>query len=1623
MLYTLTMLLWAFFAASLTSPAEPDAPLSKTEFQTIIKGDTSVFRELQNLLDHRQKSCAPEKLYLHIDRTLYQPGETAWFSAYIRNADDLMPSIQSQIIYVDLIDPRGTVTEHLTLLALNGKAAGEFEFSNDLPGGLYKIKAWTRWMQNTEDIFERTINLQRVVLPNLNLKLEFERKAVGPGDVAIARLDAFSLDNKALANKEIRFSAAIAGRQFFAGAAQTDANGRAYARFTLPEKIETADGLLNVQIEHNDRTESISRPIPIVLNKIDLAFFPEGGDAVNGQPCRMAFKAVNEFGKPADVEGEILDGNGATVAQFSSYHNGMGAFEFKPKAGERYEARLSEPFASSYPYPLPEIQKSGYSLRLQNKEADQLTFEVSSSRLGKVYLAGQSRDKIFFFKELNFETNVAGKVIVPVADLPVGIARFTLFDGNKTEQAERLVFLHRDRGLKVEFKTGKTEYLPREKVRMDIRVSDHLGRPVIGNFSLAVADENQLVFADDKQGHLLSSLLLEQDVKGKIEEPNFYFDPSEPKSEQALDYLLMTQGWRRFSWKEVLKNKPVAYTHAPERACLEGVVRWQNNKPASGTQISLEPRGPSVVTDQDGHFEFRDFDIQPFSHLIYGQNESFSLQGYGSGLVLKSKAQPAPREINFYTAPGTEGSAVLQGKITDENGDALSGATVKVFKGHDIVRGTIADYDGNYRIRPIDPGVYDLEFCYTGFSSKKMQGVRLASGKITYSDITMKSSSQLDEVNIVAYKVPLIEQDKTQSGQTLSADQIRKLPTSRVNAIVATTAGTTEIRGDDVSIKGSRAAGNEIYLDGVRVADAASPLEDIEQLEVVTGNLGAEFGQIPGGVVNMQGGPADDFEAPGIDTKVREAAKDQKESKMTWADFTPEPAPFASRSAKMEAEKKKAAPPVRPARPVFHRARSFYVPAYETQQATSRRTDFRPTIYWNPNVTTNSNGEARVEFYTSDAVTNFRMSLEGIGANGEPCHAESKFFVQKPLSIAVKVPTEVVAGDILKLQVAVSNKTKYASGGVLNLEVPPHFQPAAGAASEIRVELEAGETRSYSVEYRIGKPAAGSQNLRIRLSADENVLDDFETAIRTSDTGFPVRQVASGASAQNAFNIHLNEPVEGSLSVTLSAYPSALEELLKGMERMLRQPSGCFEQVSSSNYPNLLVLDLLRTTGAAKPDVESRAMQLLEDGYKKLTAYECKSGGFDWWGRDPAHEGLTAYGLLEFTDMSKVFKVDKKMMDRTMQWMLSRRDGRGGWQVNQQSLHGWQGDHVLNAYLAWAVAEAGYGKEFAAEINFACEQALRSDDPYQHALLANALYYTKDARAAILISQLREKQQDDGSWTGNSHSVMYASGDCFRIETTALATLALMKWGEKTVALQKAMDYLTRSKTEYGYGSTQSTVTALKALVEYSKLNKTNAADGMMVVMVDGRRVIEQPFSTNQAKRIEIKNLEQYFTNNDPRMEVFFENSKAVIPFDIEVKYASKLPKNTPNCPISFQTKMSAQTAKVGETVRLSATLKNEKQEAQASPMIVLGIPAGLTLQPWQLKKLVDEKQCDFYELWDGFVVFHFESLPAGASRTLHLDLRADVAGTFEAPASQAFLYYSNDQRVWSKPEKLNIGE
>ena len=202
----------------------------------------------------------------------------------------------------------------------------------------------------------------------------------------------------------------------------------------------------------------------------------------------------------------------------------------------------------------------------------------------------------------------------------------------------------------------------------------------------------------------------------------------------------------------------------------------------------------------------------------------------------------------------------LTGKVTDpSSGEDLIGASVKVMKGATMVRGSITDVSGNFRI-PLDPGQYDVEVAYTGYATNRQNGVVVLAGELNSVNFEMNSSTVLNEVVITQHKVDLVRQDQTSGGKTLTSDQIKNLPTRSVNAIVATTAGTSSIDGGDITIKGSRANATNYYIDGIRVYGAMPPVQDIEQLQVITGGLGAEYGDVTGGVISLlTKGPANEY--------------------------------------------------------------------------------------------------------------------------------------------------------------------------------------------------------------------------------------------------------------------------------------------------------------------------------------------------------------------------------------------------------------------------------------------------------------------------------------------------------------------------------------------------------------------------------------------------------------------------------------------------------------------------------------------------------------------------------------------------------------------------------------------
>lgn len=1509
---------------------------------------------LENLvkqLTRYQETTAEDKVYLHIDKTFYEPGESIWFTAYVRDAHSFQASQKSEVVYVEFLNAKGSVEQELTLIAQEGQSKGTFDLPETLKGGIYTIKAYTNWQKNTKAFFERKLTVQKAVLPNLNMRLNFKEKAYGAGAKVTATLDLNSLTKEALAQHAFDYVIALDGKEIARKKGKTNAAGRAYVQFNLPKKLTTNDGLLNILLQYKGQTESIARSIPIVLGNINLAFYPEGGDLVAGMTSTIGFKALNEFGKPADVRGNIVDNKGAVVATFDSYHQGMGSFDFAPQKGRSYVAQITSPANIAQTYSLPNAANKGYVMKATALSKNSLSLSIAASQTAELYVVAQSRNQVHYSSAIQAQPGVNIQNI-NTQNFPIGITQITLFDNNKVAIAERLVFVNAHQQLNIEVLTNKEKYLPREKVNMTINVTNEQGQPVSGDFSLAVVDDKLLNFADDKQGHLLSYMLLEADLKGEIVEPNFYFDNEEDPTrlqpeierQKALNHLLLTQGWRKFAWQEVLQDSYAKPTQKGELAQIAGTVLDAKGQPIAGVDLALLSAKVTAKTDAKGQFNIKNHELYSVVNLEAGSGDYY----------------PVITPINEYTNTlnlQLFEKRTISGVVTNKAKKAVLGASI-IAPGFGSIN---TNEKGEFTL-VIPENVQQLQVYHHSYAGKY---------------IPLKDNDQL---TIVLDNQARLEE---------SVRSVRNVQERPVRGI----------------------ARRDLGAPPLPPLPAPAIVEKVE--EDLAEAMPEEDGLLDDLVEEMVPEKEKEVQALG-DVKIMEEEPiliqdDEVEADME--EILADAPHFGRRREKRAIASSVITLPA----PRYNRVREFPALSYENTPTAATRTDFRSTIYWNPQVAV-KNGTATVEFYNNDAITQFKVTIEGFGTQGQLGRAEQLYFTQLPFEMIAKVPREVLTGDQITLPLAFTNNTPALLNGQLTLQIPAHIQLLDAAPTT--VQLAAGASKTVRLNCLVlNKPAEG--DLVISFSAN-GLKDRLTTTINTRPRGFPVQEVFTGDQLKESFTLTVREVVEGSLTAKIKVYPSTLDEVMNGMESMLRMPSGCFEQTSSSNYPNLLVLDYLRATNTTAPAIETKVNTYLADGYGRLTGYESPSGGFDWWGRDPGHEALSAYGLMEFVDMKRVYPVDQALIDRTAKWLLSRKDGKGSWTKNPHALHSWANAEVTDAYIVWAMTEAGYASDIQKELDQSYTNAVKSEDPYQLALLANALFKAKDSRAEMLLKELAKLQQKDGSFVGLSSSVTNSTGQSLMVETSSLTVLAMLQSRGYDKAIQQALKAIQGGKNSYGYGSTQGTVLALKAFLEYAKSSKTTAESGELLVFVDNKKVATIAYEADQ-KEISLPDLGPFLKKGKQKITLEYAQTKSPMPWDVEVSYATPLPLSDPACPFSLSTTLPQNKVKMGENIRLSTTLVNTTNKGQAMTMAMIGIPAGLSVQAWQLKKLQEEKAFDYYELFDGYVVLHYEQMTPNQSKTVNLDLKADIPGTYEAPASSAFLYYTNEHKVWAQPERLVI--
>jgi uncharacterized protein YfaS (alpha-2-macroglobulin family) len=540
--------------------------------------------------------------------------------------------------------------------------------------------------------------------------------------------------------------------------------------------------------------------------------------------------------------------------------------------------------------------------------------------------------------------------------------------------------------------------------------------------------------------------------------------------------------------------------------------------------------------------------------------------------------------------------------------------------------------------------------------------------------------------------------------------------------------------------------------------------------------------------------------------------------------------------------------------------------------------------------------------------------------------------------------------------------------------------------------------------------------------------DNVTRTLVVKPKGFPISFNKGGViGPDKAFSTTIDIPAEreaGSLLGVAKVYPSPLANMQEALNALLQQPNGCFEQTSSTNYPLVMAQQYFISHQGVAPEKIAEARKLLDAGYQKLIGFESSDKGYEWFGENPGHEALTAYGLLQFNDMSKIMDVDGTMIERTRRWLLDRRDGQGGFKQNARALDdfGRAPAPTTSAYIVWALLESGQDPAtLKNEIAAIKEDALKTEDSYVIALAANILYLAGDNQGATSLSaKLAKAVDEDGAISGSVTSITRSGGDALVIETTSLAILAWLKDEQWAAQVEASMFWLFQRSKSGRFGSTQSTILALKAINAYDMARAQPKQPGSVQLFVDNTPFGQPVSFTDKTKgAIELPDFATALVAGQHQLELRMTDGSPM-PFAMEVNYKTTLPPSSDEAELALESHLSAEVVNEGESLEMTVSVTAGKQDAP-TPIAIIGIPAGLEVRHEQLQELVTAERISSYEMLEHEVVLYWRALKAAEKRVVPISLTAAIPGTYTGPASRAYLYYTDERKIWLQGHSIQI--
>jgi uncharacterized protein YfaS (alpha-2-macroglobulin family) len=468
----------------------------------------------------------------------------------------------------------------------------------------------------------------------------------------------------------------------------------------------------------------------------------------------------------------------------------------------------------------------------------------------------------------------------------------------------------------------------------------------------------------------------------------------------------------------------------------------------------------------------------------------------------------------------------------------------------------------------------------------------------------------------------------------------------------------------------------------------------------------------------------------------------------------------------------------------------------------------------------------------------------------------------------------------------------------------------------------------------------------------------------------------------------------------------------------------------------VLVLDYLRTTETINPELEMMAESYVGEGYQRLLTFETPEGGFTLFGDAPGDVFLTAYGLMEFSDMARVYPVDEALIERTARWLLDRQQPNGTWLQQGYSEHWAIGAELpTTAYITWALVQAGYADtmEVGRAISYLREFSSQAEDPYGLGLVANALaaYDAEGGATRAAVERLYDMRIEDGDevyWGAGAGSYLGATGDSGAIESTALAATALMQANAHSDAVSGALAYLVGHKDPQGtWGTTQATILALKALLLASATQ--GQAEGPATIQVSLNKELTEEITIDEtnADVVHSVTFERGFSPTGAnRVQVALEGGGNLM-MQVTTRYylpwdavpAAELRGEMVTVDVGYDRTQLAVNDEATAQVRVRV---NEPGVVRLA-LVDLGIPPGFTVLSEDLARLVEGGVIARYELTGRQIILYLEDFSSERPLSFSYRLRARFPMRAKTPSSSAYDYYNPGDPTVREPVEMVVVE